>query len=131
MAEYQARTLAMEAVYWALGIHDPELVQKYGEKEAVYKVLRAKAAWAVLSFRKLPASDTDVAAAEQATGTRLSGQRRYIFHVYRWGKEIPDPDNLQIVYLEMLEQAFAYVAGDTVLLRHDGGSWTTDRSMPT
>jgi hypothetical protein len=131
LAEYQARTLAMEAVYWALGIHDPEFVQKYGEKEAVYKVLRAKAAWAVLSFRTTHSADADLAAAERATGTQLSGQRRYAFHIYRWGREIPDPENLQIVYLEMLEQAFAYVSDNTVLLRHDGGSWTTDRSMPT
>jgi hypothetical protein len=131
MAEYKARTLAMEAVYWALGIHDPEYVAKYGEKEAVFKVLGAKAAWAVLSFRSIDANDSALAAAQQAAGTKLTGPRHYAFHVYRWGHEYADPNDMNIVYLEMLDQAFAYVSGNTVLLRHDNGSWTTDRSMPT
>ncbi len=131
MAEYQARTLAMEAVYWALGIHDPEYIAKYGEKEGVFKVLGAKAAWAVLSFRRIAENDSGLKAAEQAAEARLAGPRHYAFHVYRWGKEIADPDDLHVVYLEILEQAFAYVSGDTVLLRHDGGSWTVDRSIPT
>src|SRR6185436_15099140 len=65
MAEYTARTLAMEAVYWALGIHDPEYVAKYGEKEAVFKVLAAKAAWAVLSFRHIDANEPALTTAQQ------------------------------------------------------------------
>ena len=40
--EYQARVMAMQAVYWALGIHDPEFVKRHGEQEAVYKVFRRK-----------------------------------------------------------------------------------------
>jgi hypothetical protein len=131
MAEYTARTLAMEAVYWALGIHDPEYVAKYGEKEAVFKVLRAKASWAVLSFRSVAEDEAGLAEAQAATGQQLGGPRRYAFHIYRWGKEMPDPDDLRIVYLEMLEQAFVYVSGDTVLIRREGGSWAVDRSMPT
>jgi hypothetical protein len=130
-AEFQRRILAMEAVYWALGIHDPDFVRTYGEREAVYKVLRAKAAWAVLSFRVVKPDDAGLAAAEAATGVRLTGPKRYFFRIYRWGAEIPDPDDMRIVYVEILEQAFAYVAGNTTLLRHDNGSWTTDRSMPT
>ena len=129
--EYQARILAMEAVYWALGIHDPDFVKRYGAKEAVFKVLQAKAAWAVLSFRAIRQDDADLAAAQQATGARLAGSRHYFFHVYRWGKQFPDPDKMTIAYVEMLEQVFAYVSNDTVLLRHDNGSWTTDQSMPT
>jgi hypothetical protein len=130
MEEFKARVLAMEAVYWALGIHDPEFVKQYGEKAAVYKVLQAKAEWAVLSFRVVVAADGDLAAAEQATGTKLGGERRYAFRVYRWGKEIPDPNDLRIVYLEMRDQVFAYVSDNTVLLQRSGGAWTTDRSMP-
>src|SRR5262249_10244513 len=76
-AEYQRRILAMEAVYWALGIHDPDFVRTYGERKAVYKVLRAKAAWAVLSFRVVPQDDAGLVAAEDATGVRLTGPRRY------------------------------------------------------
>jgi hypothetical protein len=129
--EYQARILAMEAVYWALGIHDPDFVAKYGEPEAVYKVLQAKAAWAVLSFRAIEAVDPGLAAAERAAGIRLKDPRRYSFEIYRWGKEIPDPGDMRILFLEVLEQASAYVSGNTVLLRRAGGSWTIDQSMPT
>jgi hypothetical protein len=129
--EYQARVLAMEAVYWALGIHDPDYVAKYGEREAVYRVLRAKAAWAVLSFRTVLPGDVGLAAAKQAAGVKLSETRPYAFHVYRWGKEISDPEDIRIVYLEILEQAFVYVSEGSVLLRHERGAWTLDRSMPT
>jgi hypothetical protein len=130
-AEYQARILAMEAIYWALGIHDPDFVAKYGEKAAVYKVLQAKAVWAVLSFRVVQEGDLGLAAAERITGVRLAGPRGYFFHVYRWGKQIPDPDDMRIALVEMLEQVTAYVSGNAVLLRRGDGSWTTDQSMPT
>ena len=131
LAEHQARILAMEAVYWALGIHDPDFVRKYGEKEAVYRVLFAKAGWAVLSFRSVPSDDHDLAAAESEAGAKLDGQRRYAFQVFRWGKEMPDPGDLRIVYVEMLEQAFAYVSDATVLFKLGDAPWKTDRSMPT
>jgi hypothetical protein len=38
---------------------------------------------------------------------------------------------MRILFLEVLEQASAYVSGNTVLLRRAGGSWTIDQSMPT
>jgi len=122
--EYEARILAMEAVYWGLGIHDPDI-------KPVYKVLQAKAAWAVLSFRALKADEPGLAEAEQATGVRLPGPRRYFFHVYRWGDLNHNPDDMRIVFVDMLEQAFAYVSGNTVLIQRDGGPWTVDQTMPT
>ncbi len=128
--EYQARIMAMEAVYWALGIHDPDFVKRYGEREAVYKVLQAKSTWAVLSFRTVKPDDAGLKAAEQAAGTQLAGPRRYGFHIYRWGKQFPDPNDMRIAFLEMLEQAFAYVSDNTVLLQRDNGQWTIDRSLP-
>ena len=36
-----------------------------------------------------------------------------------------------ILPLEVLEQASAYVSGNTVLMRRAGGSWKIDQSMPT
>jgi hypothetical protein len=94
-------------------------------------VLQAKAAWAVLSFRIAKQDDRDLSAAEAATGVRLAGPRGYFFRVYRWGKQIPDPDDMRIAFVEMLEQVVAYVSGNVVLLRRDGGLWMTDQSMPT
>jgi hypothetical protein len=130
--EYHARALAMEAVYWALGIHDPDFIATYGEKEAVKKVILAKAAWAVLSFRAVAADDPDLAAAVADAGIELTGDRRYYFDVFRWGREIPDPDDMHTVFVENLEQRALYVAGNIVLMRPAGGSlWTIDRSMPT
>jgi hypothetical protein len=122
--EYLARILAMEAVYWGLGIHDPDITP-------VYKIVQKKAAWAVLSFRAITADDSGLAAAEQAAGKKLPGPRRYFFHIYRWGELNHDPDDIRIVFIDMLEQAFAYVSGNTVLLRRDQGPWTVDQSMPT
>ncbi len=129
-AEYQARTLAMEAVYWALGIRDPDFFEHDEEREAVPKILRAKADWAVLSFRTMGATDPKMAAAEQATGVRLDGPRRYRFHVYRWGQETPDPNDMRTVLVEVLDQAVACVSGNTVLLQRNGGPWSVDTSMP-
>jgi hypothetical protein len=122
--EYLARILAMEAVYWGLGIHDPDITP-------VYKVLQKKAAWAVLSFRAVTSDDSGLAAAEQATGVTLSGPRRYFFHVYRWGELTHDPDEMRIVFVDMLEQALAYVSGNTVLIKRDEEAWRVDQSMPT
>ena len=122
--EYLARILAMEAVYWGLGIHDPDITPWN-------KVVEAKAAWAVLSFRTTKSEDSGLAAAELATGVKLAGPRRYFFHVYRWGGVSKDPDDMRIVFVDMLEQAFAYVSGNTVLIQRDGGAWRVDQSMPT
>ena len=120
--EYLARILAMEAVYWGLGIHEPDI-------KPWNKVVEAKAAWVVLSFRA--ADDEGLATAEQATGVRLAGPHRYFFHVYRWGAITPDPDDMRVVFVDMLEQAFAYVSGSAVLIQRDGGAWRVDQSMPT
>jgi len=131
ITEYEARTLAMEAVYWSLGIHDPDYFRHEEAKTAVAKILRAKAAWAVLSFRAVSTDHPDIVAAEEATGVTLPGPRRYRFHVYRWGAQSPDPDDLRIVFVDVLEQVIACVSENTVLLRRDNGEWGADTSMPT
>jgi hypothetical protein len=94
-------------------------------------VLQAKSAWAVLSFRVVQGDDPGLRSAEQAAGTQLDAARRYGFHVYRWGTERPDPSDMHVVLLEVLEQAHAYVSDNTVLIRRENGPWTIDRSMPT
>jgi hypothetical protein len=121
-AEYESRILAMESVYWALDIHDDRPVNE---------ILRAKAAWAVLSFRSAATDEPELAEAERVAGVRLAGSRRYRFHVYRWGKQSPDPDDMRIVLVEMLDQVILYVDGSTVLMRRDDGPWKTGTSLPT
>lgn len=126
--EYKARIMAMAAVYWALGIRDPDFT---GENR-VNRIVRAKAAWAVLSFRAISADDEGLAEAKrQVPGAVLPEGRRYAFHVYRWGKEQPDPADIRKAHVEMLEEANLFVVGNTVLLRRADGPWTIDTSMPT
>ena len=95
-------------------------------------MLQAKAAWAVLSFRTREGRMTRASPRpNRRRASRLAGPRRYFFHIYRWGKQLPRSDDMRIVFVGMLEQVSAYASENTVLLRHDNGSWTTDRSMPT
>ena len=75
--------------------------------------------------------DAGLRAAEQATATRLEGDRRFGFHVYRWGKELPTLATCTSCCWKYYEQALAYVSDNTVLIQRDGGSWIIDRSMPT
>jgi hypothetical protein len=126
--EYKTRTLAMQAVYWAVGIHDPDFAH-YGDK-AVPKILLAKASWAVLSFKQVPAGDPDLRVAEQQAGVSLGGSKLYFFHIFKWGDQSPDPGNLRTVFVEVGEQVLAFVSGPTVLIKREGGTWMVDRSVP-
>jgi hypothetical protein len=150
-AEYKARVLAMETVYWNLGIQgrtsELSCADNSGGASAassklpsrqidVNRVLRCKAAWAVLSFSIL--KDTDPApalrAAEQATGKKLKGDRIFAFHVFRWNPEHPemqDPADFNKVLVEMLEQAFFYVDDKQVLMQRGTGTWKSGVSLPT
>lgn len=146
-AEYKARVMAMSAVYWALDIHDPEIFKEHpGHHElAMIAIMRAKSSWAVRSFQAVGPKDAELVAAikvaaprksgpgeaEKASRARFTGPNRFRFEVFRWGKQIPDPDNLQMVLVEMLESAVAYVDGSSVLIRRDNGPWTLDTSMST
>lgn len=133
--EYQARALAMAAAYWALGIRDPDFVGAAASPEetkaGIYRLLRAKADWAVLSFRVIGGSDAELEEGERATGTKLPEGRRYRFHVYRWGEQEADPSDIQTVLVEMIEQAVVFVGGGTALIRRDTGTWAVDKSIPT
>jgi hypothetical protein len=124
LAEYKARVLAMEAVYWSLGIRGGRYVD----------TIREKAKWAVRSFRAVADDDPELAKAEQATATKLAGPRRYRFEVFRW-RQNPDENrdalNPRIVLIEMAERVVLYVAGNIVLFRRDDGPWRLDTSMPT
>jgi len=134
LAEYTARTMAMSAVYWALGIHDPEIMRRASDHDAgIVDILRAKSRWAVRSFQAVGGEHAELAAAVRAGGGRaaFAGPRLYRFEIYRWGPQIPDPGDLANVLVEMRESAIAYVDGTTVLIRRDDGPWVLDTSYPT
>lgn len=126
--EYKARVLAMETVYWNLGIRGAK-----GQSD-VSRILRRKAAWAVLSFVTVERNEADLKQAEHEGAARLEGDRIYGFHVYRWNPENPemrDKDDISRVYVEMLEQVFAYVAGNKILVRKGSGKWRIGEPLPT
>jgi hypothetical protein len=146
--ETKARVLAMAALYWSLGIRDPEpdpaaaapkpepTVVEPGfvpkpERRSVVDTLRAKAGWAVLSFRRVVEGDTELKAAEDATTAKLAGERRYRLHVFRPGPERPHPTDLLSVLVEPREQVVAYVGQGQVLMRREDGAWQRDTSIPT
>jgi hypothetical protein len=136
MDEYTSRIMAMEAVYWSLGIHDADFTDDppnpAGDPQtAPEKVIAAKATWAVLSFRKLDGGDQGFAEARRQAGAPTLDGPSYYFHVFRWGREAPSPDDIYHVRVEMLEEAKAYVIGTRVLLQRVAGAWTIDASMPT
>jgi hypothetical protein len=139
LEEYTARVMAMSAVYWALGIHDPEIMRGAKDHESgMIAIIAAKSAWAVRSFQAVDRQPPELAEAlaaarqsGQAPAARFAGPRRYRFEVYRWGGQVPDPDDLGTVLVEMLESAVAYVDGSVVLIRRNNGPWTLDTSIPT
>ncbi|HEX6367905.1 MAG TPA: hypothetical protein VF006_03160 [Longimicrobium sp.] len=130
--EYTARVMAMSRVYWGLGIRDPEIEGRHrSRRDAYIEIMVAKSKWAVRSFQAVAAGDATLAAAEAATGVRLTGPKRYRFEVFRWGEQTTDPQDMRVVLVEMLETALVYVDEDTVLIRRDEGPWTHDASIPT
>jgi hypothetical protein len=134
LPETKARVLAMAAVYWSLGVRDPEFRERRRSEEDrqwLVETLKAKAGWAVLSFRKAGKGDPELKAAQDAAGARLAGERRYRFHLYRPGPESRHPSDLKSVLVELNEQVVAFSDARQVLLRRDNGSWQLDSSIPT
>jgi hypothetical protein len=136
LPETKARVLATAALYWALGLRDPE-PPKAGEtlteqdRQAVVDAVKAKAGWAILSFRAVPEGDTELAAAETAASARLSGERRYRFQAFRPGPESRHPTDMTSVLVEMREPVLAFVAGSQVLLKQGDQPWRLDATIPT
>ena len=123
LAQYQARILAMEAVYWALGIRGGSYVQAMTEK----------AKWSVLSFRAATDDDPELAEAQQALAMKLTGPHRYRFVVFRTNEntdEKHDPTDPRIVLIEMIDRTVLYVSGSVVLYKREDGRWRLDNSMP-
>jgi hypothetical protein len=147
--EYKARTLAMEAVYWNLGIHgnralhschvgDTAATPKKGKRVAkqtdVNLILRCKASWAVLSFTEVGAGDAELTQAQAQARKKLSGKRIYRFHMFRWDPANPEehyPGDMAKVLVPMLEQAFLYVDAHGALIRKGNGKWQRGISLPT
>jgi hypothetical protein len=141
LEEYKARVMAMSAVYWALGIHDPEIMKEAKDPESgMIAIVAAKSRWAVRSFQPVERDRPELAEARRMAtprgavaraGTRFFGPHRYRFEIFRWGTQIPDPDDLAVVLVEMRESAVAYVDGGSVLIRRNDGAWALDTSIPT
>lgn len=132
LAETKARVMAMASVYWALGIHDPAFRKKYPKgRRAINEMIKAKAGWAVLSFRPVRDDDADLAEAQKVTRAKLvPAGPRYRFHVYRPLAQTRHPTDLKRVHVSMREEAIAYVDASQVLIRRGTQPWKRDVSMP-
>ncbi len=148
--EYKARVLAMEAVYWNLGIRgEPgELSCHVGParlaaprnrripvvQQDVNRILRCKAAWAVLSFTEVDAQHAGLRQAQSSSSVKLTGPRLYYFSLFRWNPERPeerDPSRLDRVFVEMLERVHFYVDEHNVLIQSGKGPWKPGTPLPT
>ncbi|HSP06687.1 MAG TPA: hypothetical protein VLR94_05880, partial [Acidobacteriota bacterium] len=90
-------------------------------------IIDAKARWAVLSFRKIPAEDKQLKEAERKTGTRMDGPVRYSFQVYRHGLQIPDKKNCRLRYVEIHDMTVLFTDLLTILMKTDKSPWTVKR----
>ena len=130
--EYKARIMAMEAVYWSLGIRDPKIMASGGSyQDRLIRIIGEKSKWAVLSFRLATADDPDLVAAQMAPRAHFAGPRLFPLRNLSLGAQKQDPADVNTVLVEMTDRSLAFVDGTTVLLRGGGGKWLLDRSMPT
>ena len=113
--EYQARVLAMARVYDALGV-DTE--------RPFFEVVRAKAQWAVLSFRGMDPAD---AASVTAAGEAAVGLVAPLYRVDAClhGAPRPHPTDIARKHVTVRRRVELLVDPLTVLAREHGGPWRT------
>lgn len=148
LKEYEARILATDSAYWALGITDrkffnpdnwkvgPEHTDTFTEKDtdkmAANRLQLEKAKWAVASFRKVSDKDPELRAAFEKTQSVVAGSDWYRLLIYRYGeKEIVDPTNFRFLLVEMQEIVLFYVNRETVLFQPEGKGWTKQAPFET
>ena len=122
-ADYKARVLAMAAAYWSLGIRPRP-------GQTVNELLRAKSAWAVLSFRPVTPDDAALGEASKVAQGSLQGPHCYAVNIYRWGAQASDPSDFKIMLVDVLEEVQMFTDGRVVLLNRRG-TWQLDNSIPT
>ncbi len=73
LAETKSRVLAMASVYWALGIRDADFRKRFPKSKgrAVSEITRAKAGWAVSSFRPVHEDEIELLEAQKKLGVKL------------------------------------------------------------
>ncbi|HEX8510623.1 MAG TPA: hypothetical protein VF635_14145, partial [Propionibacteriaceae bacterium] len=111
--EYKSRVLAMIRVYQALGVR---LDQSFSD------VVRNKARWTVLSFRRIETSDSSLEAAETQAGLRLR-LPIYRFEVYLHGAAEPHPSVVGKIRIRMLRTVQLLVDSTTVLVQEAAEPW--------
>ena len=141
LKEYEARILATDSAYWALGITDkkffnpdnwkvgPDHTDTFTENDsdsmAANRLQLAKAKWAVASFRKVSDKDPELGAACEKTQSAVAGSDWYRLVIYRYGeKEIVDPTNFRFLLIDMHDTVLFYVNRKTVLFQPEGKGWT-------
>lgn len=111
--EYESRVLAMIRVYQALGVR---LEQSFSD------VVRNKARWTVLSFRRVETSDNSIEAAEAQAGVSLQ-LPVYRFEVFLRGAVQPHPSVVGKVWVQMLRSVRLLVDPTVVLVQDAAAPW--------
>lgn len=141
LKEYEARILATDSAYWALGITDkkffnpdnwkvgPDHTDTFTDNDSESMVANrlqlAKAKWAIASFRKVSDKDPELRAACEKTQSAVAGSDWYRLVIYRYDeKEIVDPTNFRFLLIEMHDTVLFYVNRKTVLFQPEGKGWT-------
>lgn len=132
LAETKARVLAMAAVYWSLGIRDAAFRQRFPQSKgrAITEITRAKAGWAVSSFRAVRADEPELVEAQKRLGVKLAAGPQYRFHIYKPGEQTPHPTDLRKVRVSIKEEAVIFADATQVLIRRGKLPWKRDASMP-
>lgn len=125
LAETKARVLAMASVYWSLGIRDAAFRQRFpkSKSRAVTEITRAKAGWAVSSFRAVRADEPELVEAQKKLRVKLGAGPHYRFHIYKPGEQTPHPSDLRKVRVSIKEEAVAFVDASQVLVRRGKLPW--------
>ncbi len=136
LKEYEGRTVAMAAAYWALSIRDDRYLDPKNWKVGVKhenilanegelmrnRMQLAKSGWAVASFRKVPGDDAEYRQACTQVGL-TPAEDPYRLLIYCWGKQQPDPTDFRRVLVEMKETALFYVDDKQLLVQRNDSPW--------
>lgn len=121
--EYRARVLSMARVYRALGIREEDFFRPgIPEDQAFGNIVREKAQWSVLSFRKVALPDQQLQQAQGQTNTVLQGTI-YRFQIYRHGNQSQPQGNHRKRRVEIGEMVTLYVDPVRILLQRGAGAW--------
>ncbi len=106
LPQYKSRVLTMARVYRVLSL----------------KTFSQKAAWSVVSFRQVVATDRELQQAQNQSGTVLQGEI-FRFHLYRHGTSTRNSTNSRLRRVAILEESILFVDAMKIILKRGTANW--------